>query len=82
VCVCVCHQSYDRVTFTAGAHEPAVVPTSNLLPVLNEALTTSSAWVQAFAYAHKSTIVHIPFPVRPPPEDLTGIATYSLYSRS
>lgn len=59
---------YDRVTFTAGLHEPAVLPTANLLPVLNEALTSSSVWIQAFAYAHKSTVVHVPFPVRPPPE--------------
>lgn len=52
-----------------------MLPTANLLPVLNEALTSSSVWIQAFAYAHKSTVVHVPFPVRPPPEGYIGTYT-------
>jgi len=55
-----------------GQHEPLVVPTANLLPTLNEALVSNPVWVQAYAYVHKPTLVYVPFPVHPPPEDLPG----------
>jgi hypothetical protein len=62
--------SYERLSLMVGQHEPLVVPTANLLPTLNEALVSNPVWVQAYAYVHKPTLVYVPFPVHPPPEDL------------
>ena len=47
----LCHalplfQVYDRLLITSWGHDPGVVPTSNVLTMLNDALTHSAVLIQ------------------------------------
>lgn len=39
-------QAYDRLLITSWGHDPGVVPTSNVLTMLNDALTHSAVLIQ------------------------------------
>lgn len=39
-------QTYDRLLITSWGHDPGVVPTSNVLTMLNDALTHSAVLIQ------------------------------------
>lgn len=39
-------QVYDRLLITSWGHDPGVVPTSNVLTMLNDALTHSAVLIQ------------------------------------
>lgn len=39
-------QGYDRLLITSWGHDPGVVPTSNVLMMLNDALTHSAVLIQ------------------------------------
>lgn len=39
-------QGYDRLLITSWGHDPGVVPTSNVLTMLNDALTHSAVLIQ------------------------------------
>ncbi|XP_008329979.1 protein FAM91A1 isoform X2 [Cynoglossus semilaevis] len=68
-------QVYDRLLITSWGHDPGVVPTSNVLTMLNDALTHSAVLIQGHGmYGHGET-VHIPFPFDE--EDLKGEFSYS-----
>uniref|UniRef100_A0A4W6CLZ6 Family with sequence similarity 91 member A1 n=1 Tax=Lates calcarifer TaxID=8187 RepID=A0A4W6CLZ6_LATCA len=67
-------QVYDRLLITSWGHDPGVVPTSNVLTMLNDALTHSAVLIQVSAHTHMKT-VHIPFPFDE--EDLKGEFSYS-----
>lgn len=44
--VLLCVQTYDRLLITSWGHDPGVVPTSNVLTMLNDALTHSAVLIQ------------------------------------
>ncbi|XP_060948644.1 protein FAM91A1 [Limanda limanda] len=68
-------QSYDRLLITSWGHDPGVVPTSNVLTMLNDALTHSAVLIQGHGMHGHGETVHIPFPFDE--EDLKGDFTYS-----
>lgn len=55
-------QGYDRLLITSWGHDPGVVPTSNVLTMLNDALTHSAVLIQGHGLHGVGEIVHIPFP--------------------
>uniref|UniRef100_A0A2I3GXG5 FAM91 N-terminal domain-containing protein n=1 Tax=Nomascus leucogenys TaxID=61853 RepID=A0A2I3GXG5_NOMLE len=55
-------QSYDRLLITSWGHDPGVVPTSNVLTMLNDALTHSAVLIQGHGLHGIGEIVHVPFP--------------------
>lgn len=46
-------QVYDRLLITSWGHDPGVVPTSNVLTMLNDALTHSAVLIQVNTHTHK-----------------------------
>nr|XP_019964332.1 PREDICTED: protein FAM91A1 [Paralichthys olivaceus] len=68
-------QAYDRLLITSWGHDPGVVPTSNVLTMLNDALTHSAVLIQGHGMHGHGETVHIPFPFDE--EDLKGDFTYS-----
>uniref|UniRef100_A0A3Q2DH14 Family with sequence similarity 91 member A1 n=1 Tax=Cyprinodon variegatus TaxID=28743 RepID=A0A3Q2DH14_CYPVA len=68
-------QSYDRLLITSWGHDPGVVPTSNVLTMLNDALTHSAVLIQGHGMHGHGETVHIPFPFDE--EDLKGEFSYS-----
>ncbi|KAL0598602.1 Protein FAM91A1, partial [Plecturocebus cupreus] len=46
-------QSYDRLLITSWGHDPGVVPTSNVLTMLNDALTHSAVLIQGLTLLPK-----------------------------
>uniref|UniRef100_A0A8C5CRV5 Family with sequence similarity 91 member A1 n=1 Tax=Gadus morhua TaxID=8049 RepID=A0A8C5CRV5_GADMO len=63
-------QVYDRLLITSWGHDPGVVPTSNVLAMLNDALTHSAVLIQGHGMHGHGETVHIPFPFDE--EDLKG----------
>ncbi|KAM9095925.1 protein FAM91A1 isoform X1 [Antechinus flavipes] len=55
-------QGYDRLLITSWGHDPGVVPTSNVLTMLNDALTHSAVLIQGHGMHGMGEIMHIPFP--------------------
>ncbi|AWP21683.1 putative protein FAM91A1 [Scophthalmus maximus] len=55
-------QGYDRLLITSWGHDPGVVPTSNVLTMLNDALTHSAVLIQGHGVHGHGETVHIPFP--------------------
>uniref|UniRef100_A0A7N8X7Z9 Family with sequence similarity 91 member A1 n=1 Tax=Mastacembelus armatus TaxID=205130 RepID=A0A7N8X7Z9_9TELE len=68
-------QVYDRLLITSWGHDPGVVPTSNVLTMLNDALTHSAVLIQGHGVHGQGETVHIPFPFDE--EDLKGEFSYS-----
>uniref|UniRef100_A0A8C5G2E6 Protein FAM91A1 n=1 Tax=Gouania willdenowi TaxID=441366 RepID=A0A8C5G2E6_GOUWI len=68
-------QVYDRLLITSWGHDPGVVPTSNVLTMLNDALTHSAVLIQGHGMHGHGETVHIPFPFDE--EDLKGEFSYS-----
>uniref|UniRef100_A0A8B9RBL4 Protein FAM91A1 n=1 Tax=Astyanax mexicanus TaxID=7994 RepID=A0A8B9RBL4_ASTMX len=68
-------QAYDRLLITSWGHDPGVVPTSNVLTMLNDALTHSAVLIQGHGMHGHGETVHIPFPFNE--EDLKGEFSYS-----
>lgn len=46
-------QGYDRLLITSWGHDPGVVPTSNVLTMLNDALTHSAVLIQVRSALYK-----------------------------
>ncbi|KAJ7991920.1 hypothetical protein DPEC_G00288870 [Dallia pectoralis] len=55
-------QVYDRLLITSWGHDPGVVPTSNVLTMLNDALTHSAVLIQGHGLHGHGEMVHVPFP--------------------
>ena len=53
-------QVYDRLLITSWGHDPGVVPTSNVLTMLNDALTHSAVLIQVNTKTHTHTHTHAP----------------------
>uniref|UniRef100_A0AAY4CMV4 Protein FAM91A1 n=1 Tax=Denticeps clupeoides TaxID=299321 RepID=A0AAY4CMV4_9TELE len=68
-------QAYDRLLITSWGHDPGVVPASNVLAMLNDALTHSAVLIQGHGVHGHGETVHIPFPFDE--EDLKGDFSYS-----
>ncbi|XP_049606776.1 protein FAM91A1 isoform X2 [Syngnathus scovelli] len=68
-------QVYDRLLITSWGHDPGVVPTSNVLAMLNDALTHSAVLIQGHGMHGHGETVHLPFPCDE--EDLKGEFSYS-----
>nr|XP_057903599.1 protein FAM91A1 [Doryrhamphus excisus] len=68
-------QAYDRLLITSWGHDPGVVPTSNVLTMLNDALTHSAVLIQGHGVHGHGETVHIPFPFDQ--EELKGDFSYS-----
>ncbi|KAL0629709.1 Protein FAM91A1 [Plecturocebus cupreus] len=54
-------QSYDRLLITSWGHDPGVVPISNVLMMLNDALTHSAVLIQGHGLHAIGETVHVPF---------------------
>ncbi|XP_075070134.1 protein FAM91A1 isoform X2 [Mixophyes fleayi] len=54
--------AYDRLLITSWGHDPGVVPTSNVLVMLNDALTHSAVLIQGHGLHGMGEIAHVPFP--------------------
>ncbi|KAG9478687.1 hypothetical protein GDO78_012375, partial [Eleutherodactylus coqui] len=54
--------AYDRLLITSWGHDPGVVPTSNVLVMLNDALTHSSVLIQGHGMHGMGETAHVPFP--------------------
>uniref|UniRef100_A0A8K9XW57 Family with sequence similarity 91 member A1 n=1 Tax=Oncorhynchus mykiss TaxID=8022 RepID=A0A8K9XW57_ONCMY len=63
-------QVYDRLLITSWGHDPGVVPSSNVLTMLNDALTHSAVLIQGHGLQGHGETVHVPFPFDR--EDLKG----------
>uniref|UniRef100_A0A674C0Z9 Family with sequence similarity 91 member A1 n=1 Tax=Salmo trutta TaxID=8032 RepID=A0A674C0Z9_SALTR len=63
-------QVYDRLLITSWGHDPGVVPSSNVLAMLNDALTHSAVLIQGHGLQGHGETVHVPFPFDQ--EDLKG----------
>uniref|UniRef100_A0A8C9WL64 Family with sequence similarity 91 member A1 n=1 Tax=Scleropages formosus TaxID=113540 RepID=A0A8C9WL64_SCLFO len=68
-------QAYDRLLITSWGHDPGVVPTSNVLTMLNDALTHSAVLIQGHGIHGHGETIHVPFPFDE--EDLKGEFSYS-----
>ncbi|XP_062912142.1 protein FAM91A1 isoform X2 [Mobula hypostoma] len=55
-------QGYDRLLITSWGHDPGVVLTSNVLSMLNDALTHSAVLVQGFGIHGEGETTYVPFP--------------------
>ncbi|OCT77149.1 hypothetical protein XELAEV_18032345mg [Xenopus laevis] len=55
-------QMYDRLLITSWGHDPGVVPTSNVLVMLNDALTHSAVLIQGHGLHGMGETAHVPFP--------------------
>nr|XP_033789365.1 protein FAM91A1 isoform X2 [Geotrypetes seraphini] len=56
-------QGYDRLLITSWGHDPGVVPTSNVLTMLNDALTHSAVLIQGHGMSGIGETVHVSFPL-------------------
>lgn len=54
--------AYDRLLITSWGHDPGVVPTSNVLVMLNDALTHSAVLIQGHGKHGMGETAHVPFP--------------------
>lgn len=54
--------AYDRLLITSWGHDPGVVPTSNVLVMLNDALTHSAVLIQGHGIHGMGETAHVPFP--------------------
>ncbi|XP_063780469.1 protein FAM91A1 [Pseudophryne corroboree] len=54
--------AYDRLFITSWGHDPGVVPTSNVLVMLNDALTHSAVLIQGHGMHGMGETAHVPFP--------------------
>uniref|UniRef100_A0A671P0G5 Protein FAM91A1 n=1 Tax=Sinocyclocheilus anshuiensis TaxID=1608454 RepID=A0A671P0G5_9TELE len=68
-------QAYDRLLITSWGHDPGVVPSSNVLTMLNDALTHSAVLIQGHGMHGHGETVHVPFPFDD--EDLKAEFSYS-----
>ncbi|XP_057314179.1 protein FAM91A1-like isoform X2 [Hydractinia symbiolongicarpus] len=55
--------NYERLQITTWGHDPAIVPSSNVLFALNEALTHSPVLVQAHGIYGEGDVLNISFPL-------------------
>ncbi|XP_016105914.1 protein FAM91A1-like [Sinocyclocheilus grahami] len=67
--------AYDRLLITSWGHDPGVVPSSNVLTMLNDALTHSAVLIQGHGMHGHGETVHVPFPFDD--EDLKAEFSYS-----
>uniref|UniRef100_A0A8C2CGT0 Family with sequence similarity 91 member A1 n=1 Tax=Cyprinus carpio TaxID=7962 RepID=A0A8C2CGT0_CYPCA len=67
--------AYDRLLITSWGHDPGVVPTSNVLTMLNDALTHSAVLIQGHGMHGHGETVYVPFPFDD--EDLKAEFSYS-----
>ncbi|XP_074640527.1 protein FAM91A1-like [Tubulanus polymorphus] len=70
----VMFQEYDRLLVTTWGHDPGVIPTSNILLTLNDALAHSAVLVQAHGWQTDGEIVYTPFPVDEKYELISGMS--------
>eukprot|EP00794_Sanderia_malayensis_P004770 gene4770-5397_t len=56
-------QSYERLQITTWGHDPAVVPTSNVLMSLNDALSHSPVLVQGHGLYGEGEVENVSFPI-------------------
>uniref|UniRef100_A0A673KH79 Protein FAM91A1 n=1 Tax=Sinocyclocheilus rhinocerous TaxID=307959 RepID=A0A673KH79_9TELE len=68
-------QAYDRLLITSWGHDPGVVPSSNVLTMLNDALTHSAVLIQGHGMHGHGETVHVPYPFDD--EDLKAEFSYS-----
>ncbi|XP_069050921.1 protein FAM91A1 isoform X1 [Lepisosteus oculatus] len=68
-------QTYDRLLITSWGHDPGVVPSSNVLTMLNDALTHSAVLIQGHGILGIGETVHVPFPFDE--RELKGDFSYS-----
>uniref|UniRef100_A0A672MLX1 Protein FAM91A1-like n=1 Tax=Sinocyclocheilus grahami TaxID=75366 RepID=A0A672MLX1_SINGR len=68
-------RAYDRLLITSWGHDPGVVPSSNVLTMLNDALTHSAVLIQGHGMHGHGETVHVPFPFDD--EDLKAEFSYS-----
>ena len=54
-------QGFDQLLITLRSHDPEVVSTSNVLTMLNDALTLSAVLIQGHGLHVIGETVHIPF---------------------
>ncbi|KAG8441621.1 hypothetical protein GDO86_010708 [Hymenochirus boettgeri] len=54
--------AYDRLLITSWGHDPGVVPASNVLVMLNDALTHSAVLIQGHGLHGMGETIHVPFP--------------------
>ncbi|EHB06401.1 Protein FAM91A1 [Heterocephalus glaber] len=55
-------QGYSRLLITSWGHDPGIVPTSNVLTMLNDALTHAVVLIQGHGLYGIGETVHVPFP--------------------
>uniref|UniRef100_T1J6S9 FAM91 N-terminal domain-containing protein n=1 Tax=Strigamia maritima TaxID=126957 RepID=T1J6S9_STRMM len=54
---------FDRLLVTTWGHDPGVLPVSNVLLTLNDALTHSAVLVQGYGVSADGELQYIPFPI-------------------
>lgn len=56
-------EDYERLMITTWGHDPGIVPVSNVLLALNDALSHSAVLVQAHGVHTEGEVVYVPFPL-------------------
>lgn len=56
-------EDYERLMITTWGHDPGIVPVSNVLLALNDALSHSAVLVQAHGVHTEGDVVYVPFPL-------------------
>ncbi|XP_037089725.1 protein FAM91A1-like [Pollicipes pollicipes] len=56
---------FERLLVTTWGHDPVVIPASNALLTLNDALSHSAVLVQAFGWSQEGQVRHVTFPLEP-----------------
>ncbi|XP_064626178.1 protein FAM91A1-like isoform X2 [Lineus longissimus] len=66
-------QEYDRLLITTWGHDPGIIPTSNILLTLNDALSHSALLIQAHGWQSDGETIHVPFPLQAKDENDTKV---------
>lgn len=56
-------EDYERLMITTWGHDPGIVPVSNVLLTLNDALSHSAVLVQAHGIHTEGDVLYVPFPL-------------------
>jgi len=70
---------YERLLVTTWGHDPVIIPVSNALLTLNDALSHSAVLVQAFGWSQQGEVRHVPFPLLPeerPPRAVASLVSH------
>ena len=70
----VIFDKFDTVMVTSWAHDPSIVNTSNLLPVLNDALLHAPVLVQGYGHCSEMETLMVPLPL-PTAADMEAATT-------